>query len=649
MLAANSPAFKPGMKRDSNNDFPQIISNSPLFRAGKLNKVFILAAVIILTSRAGPILAQERPDKKRMPSLSPHHMHGPDVPRMAPDEVLIKFRENFTLEIQEQFQTQVKVKAANREQAVAAFHAFHRTRARGKALFGWQRVTLPAGKRVMSAMEEYKKNVLVEAVEPNYIAYAADVISTTYTARAWINDPYYSDGQSQWWLDRTNTDEVINRDINYTSPADIIVAVVDTGADLNHSEFSGRLVPGCNFLGSGEPEDDNGHGTHVTGMIVANANNGLGVAGTAYKEKVKVMPIKVLNQYASGLDFDVAAGITWAADNGADIINLSLVIYSSTNPAVLAAACSYAAGQGCFLIAASGNDNVDYDFDPPNNHYYPAGDPNVMAVAATTSENYVTWYSNWGSIIDLAAPGGSFDYYTDHGVTSTAMDDGFSAVQGTSFAASQVSALAALLWLQDSSRSVNTLRTLMTNHCENPGNEQVIVIGAGRINVFNSLGGDAVVTFTPSNTPTSTPTPTITKTLTYTQTFTITPTYTMTPTVTPTPTITVTFTITPTATITPTSTPMILGREEIRVYPQPGRDYVRVAFNFQGQGRVSLDLYTVAGERVIHLEERPQEQAGSAIVEIATKKVSPGVYYLHIQVQDSQGKRQLKAKVAIVK
>ncbi len=613
------------------------------------NKVFILAAVIILASTASPILAQERPDKKRMPSLSPHHMHGHNLPSMAADEVLIKFRENFTLEIQEQFQTQIKGKAANREQAVAAFHAFHRTRARGKALFGWQRVTLPAGKRVMSAMEEYKKNVLVEAVEPNYIAYAADVISNTYTACTWINDPYYSDGQSQWWLDRTNTDEVINRDINYTSPADIIVAVVDTGADLNHSEFSGRLVPGCNFLGSGEPEDDNGHGTHVTGMIVANANNGLGVAGTAYKEKVKVMPIKVLNQYAAGYVSDVAAGITWAADNGADIINLSLVIYSSTNPAVLAAACTHAAGLGCFLVAAAGNDNIDFLDDP----YYPAGDTNVMAVAATTSEDFVTWYSNYGSIIDLAAPGGSFDVYTDYGVTSTAMADGFSAVEGTSFAAPQVSALAALLWLQDYDRTVNTLRTLITSQCENPGNEYPIYIGDGRINVFNSLGGDAVVTFTPTYTPTSTPTPTFTKTFTYTPTYTITPTITPTSTITPTytitPTITPTSTITPTATITPTSTPLVLTREEIRVYPQPGREYVRVAFNFQGQGRVSLGLYTVTGERVIHLEERPQEQGGSAIIEIATKKVSPGVYYLHLQVDDNRGRRKLKGKVAITK
>ncbi len=605
-------------------------------------KAFILAALIILTSMAGPIRAQERPDKKNLPPLSRHHMHGPDVPRMAADQVLIKFRKDFTPKIQAEFQAQVKVKAANRKQAVAAFHAFHRTRARGKVLFGWQRVTLPAGKRVMSAMEEYKKNVLVEAVEPNYIAYAADVICNTYTACTWINDPYYKDGQSQWWINRTKTDVVMNRDINYTNPADIIVAVVDTGADLNHPEFSGRLVPGYSVFG-GDPEDDNnamqGHGTHVTGMIVANANNGLGVAGTAYKEKVKVMPIKVLNENASGLVSDVADGIEWAANHGADIINLSLVIYSSTNPPVLASACSYAAGQGCFLVAASGNDNVNFATNP----YYPAGDPNVMAVAATTSEDFATWYSNWGSVIDLAAPGGSFDYYTDHGVTCTAMYDGFSAVEGTSFAASQVSALAALLWLQDSSLSVDQLRTKMKNNCENPQGEDVIYIGAGRINVFDSLDGTAVVTFTPSYTPTRTPTPTVTKTFTYT------PTYTITPTSTPTSTITPTYTITPTATITPTSTPLVLGREEVRVYPQPGREYVRIAFNFQGQGKVSLGLYTVAGERVIHLEERPQEQDGSAIVEIATKKVSPGIYYLHLQVEDRLGKRQLKGKVAIIK
>ena len=639
MLAANSPAFKPGMKRDSNNDFPQIISNSPLFRAGKLNKVFILAAVIMLTSRAGPILAQERPDKKRMPSLSPHHAHGPDVPRMAPDEVLIKFRENFTLEIQEQFQTQVKVKAASREQAVAAFHAFHRTRARGKVLFGWQRVTLPAGKGVSYAMEEYKQNALVEAVEPNYKAYAAEVSSTTYTARGWINDPYYSDGQTQWWLDRTKGDEAMNPAHAFAfSGATIIVAVLDTGADLDHPELIERLVSGYNVLIPGNlPEDNNvarlGHGTHVTGMIIAKANNNLGVAGTANKSNIKVMPIKVLDANASGFVSDIATGINEAVNRGANIINLSLVVYGYSS--VMASACADAAGQGCLLVASAGNDNRSFSEYP----YYPAGDPNVMAIAATDSEDYATWYTNGGSVIDLAAPGGSFAGYTDHGVTCTAMDAGFSALEGTSFSAPQVSALAALLWLQDPSRTANTLRTLMTSHCENPQSVNPFWIGAGRINILESLK----VWQTPTITPTITPTSTIT------QTFTITPTSTITPTATPTPTITVTFTITPTATITSTSTPLVLTREEIRVSPQPGRDYVRVAFNFQGQGRVSLDLYTVAGERVIHLEERPQEQAGSAIVEIATKKVSPGVYYLHIQVQDSQGKRQLKGKVAIVK
>ncbi|MCK5219633.1 S8 family serine peptidase, partial [bacterium] len=283
----------------------------------------------------------------------------------------------------------------------------------------------------------------------------------------------------------------------------------------------------------------------------------------------------------------------------------------------------------------AGNDNINFSDDP----YYPAGDSNVIAVAATDSEDYVTWYSNSGGIIDLAAPGGSFDFYIDHGVTCTAMGDTFSAMEGTSFSAPQVSALAALLWLQNPTRSGSDLRTLMVNHCENPRNEEATYIGAGRINILESLR----VWKTPTITPTITPTPTVTKT------YTITPTATITPTVTPTPTITVTFTITPTATITPTSTPLVLGREEVRIYPQPGREYVRVAFHFQGQGRVSLGLYTVVGERVIHLEEGLREQGGSAILEIATNKVSPGIYYLYLQVEDALGKRQLKGKVAIIK
>jgi serine protease len=177
----------------------------------------------------------------------------------------------------------------------------------------------------------------------------------------------------------------------------VVVAVIDTGVshvgDLAETPF----VPGFNFVANNSnADDDHGHGTHVAGTIAQSTNNKLGVAGVAYG--VTIMPIKVLSARGSGSMAGIAQGIRWAADHGAQVINMSLgggMAVGTINSAI-----KYARGKGVTIIAAAGNDGRGHVS-------YPARYPGVIAVAATQFDETTTFYSNWGPEIDIAAPGGN--------------------------------------------------------------------------------------------------------------------------------------------------------------------------------------------------------------------------------------------------
>jgi serine protease len=177
----------------------------------------------------------------------------------------------------------------------------------------------------------------------------------------------------------------------------VIVAVIDTGVtkvgDLAETSF----VPGFNFVANNSnAADDHGHGTHVAGTIAQSTNNKLGVAGVAYG--ASIMPIKVLSAQGSGSMAGIAQGIRWAADHGAQVINMSL---GARFPAgTIGDAVKYAHAKGVTIVAAAGNDGN-------GKVSYPARYPGVIAVAATQFDETTTFYSNWGPQIDIAAPGGN--------------------------------------------------------------------------------------------------------------------------------------------------------------------------------------------------------------------------------------------------
>ena len=177
--------------------------------------------------------------------------------------------------------------------------------------------------------------------------------------------------------------------------ARITVAVVDTGVDPNQADLRGAVVAGANFVDRGAPpNDDYGHGTAVAGIIAARSNNRQGMAGICWL--CSIMPVKVLDASGSGDDTQVAAGIVWAADHGAQVVNLSLGAPGGTPE--LTAALAYAANKGVVVVGAAGNSGTTLPF-------YPAADGNVLSVAGTTPLDALYPWSNFGSWVDVAAPG----------------------------------------------------------------------------------------------------------------------------------------------------------------------------------------------------------------------------------------------------
>jgi subtilisin family serine protease len=207
----------------------------------------------------------------------------------------------------------------------------------------------------------------------------------------------------------------------------VVVAVLDTGVAA-HSELAASLVAGQNFTDPDAPldtTDRQGHGTHVAGTIGADLASFVeGVAAG-----VRIMPVKVLGDDGSGYTDWAAEGIVWAADNGADVINMSLG--GPGDDPVQAEAITYARSKGVTVIAAAGNDNVSTPF-------YPAASPGVIGVAAVDQYRDRASFSNYGSYVDVAAPGVSI-------LSTDFTGNGYSYKSGTSMAAPHVAGVVALM------------------------------------------------------------------------------------------------------------------------------------------------------------------------------------------------------------
>ena len=274
-------------------------------------------------------------------------------------------------------------------------------------------------KQLLSALKKSKLTKETEYIEPNYVYKAFEV----------PNDPQYS---QQWNLRSINVESAWDE----TKGSGVTVAVIDTGIskvpDLEQTTF----VKGYDFVNDRiEADDDAGHGTHVAGTIAQSTNNNYGVAGVAYE--ANLMPLKVLGASGGGTVADIAEAIRFAADNGADVINMSLG--GPGESSLMEEAIDYAHQKGVFIVAAAGNSNQ-------NSASYPARYPHVVGVSALDPTGNKAPYSNFGAGVDISAPGGSeagkILQETIDPETGLPVFEGY---QGTSMAAPHVAGVAALV------------------------------------------------------------------------------------------------------------------------------------------------------------------------------------------------------------
>lgn len=270
-----------------------------------------------------------------------------------------------------------------------------------------------------------------------------------------------------------------------TGRSTTIIAIVDTGVDPRQPDLRGRVLHGWDFQNN-DPNayDDNGHGTAVAGVAAAAANDGVGIAGICWQ--CRILPVKVLNSNGSGTHSNIAAGIVWAADHGADVINMSVAGSGSTT--TIALAVDYARRHGVVVVAAAGNEGS-------TRRFYPAGYTGVLSVAATSGADVLYNWSNRGSWVKLAAPGCAFTGKPGPAWTWWC---------GTSFATPVVAGTAAL---------IKSARPGMTRaQIENTLLTSVVRVRGvvnGRIDAARALRNAMNLTgSTPSPTPKPRPTPT---------------------------------------------------------------------------------------------------------------------------------------------
>jgi subtilisin family serine protease len=342
--------------------------------------------------------------------------------------------------------------------------------------YGTARLSVAPGSESVQ-IERLKALPWVRYAEPNYYAYAADAL--------YPNDP---DFPQQWNLHRIKAAEAWAVTPGSSS---ITVAVLDTGVDQAHPEFAGRLLPGYNCLpgwcvgGQSAAQDDSlsSHGTHVTGLVAANMGNLQGIAGLA--QDVRILPLKVLDGNGSGDHAGIAAAIYVALSSHARVINMSLESPNSTQ--TLQAAVLEAQRQGALVVAAVGNGGR-------NVPVYPAAYGGVLAVSASDRFDNATAYSNYGSSVGLAAPGGTIE----QPVWST-VRGGYGLMYGTSMSTPLISAAAALVWSLRPGVSASQVADILKNTADKVGsgpysglplyypNGRNDYFGYGRLNVAKAV------------------------------------------------------------------------------------------------------------------------------------------------------------------
>jgi subtilisin family serine protease len=312
-------------------------------------------------------------------------------------------------------------------------------------------VELPTGADEEAFVHIFKSRPEVEFAELDRIIPPSDIVP---------NDPWYP---NEWHLTRIDAASAWS---TTTGSNTVTIAILDTGVDATHPELSGKIVPGWNFYDNNSDSNDVvGHGTIVAGTATAATNNASGVASVAWG--CKIMPIRIsdTNGYAS---YSAAASaLTWAADRGARVANISYVM--TTSSAVTSAA-SYFQSKGGVVTISAGNYST-FDSLPDN--------PYVLTVSATNGDDVVYSWSNSGNNVDLAAPG--FVYTTIKG-------GGTSSASGTSVAAPIVAGVAALVLSVNPGLTASQVQDILKQSADDRGTAGWdSFYGSGRVNAARAV------------------------------------------------------------------------------------------------------------------------------------------------------------------
>ncbi len=351
---------------------------------------------------------------------------------------------------------------------------------------------------VGKAIEALYRSGAVQYAEPDYKVHAIAV----------PNDPSFS---SLWGLNNTGQALGIpDADIDApeawdirTDASKVIIGVVDTGVDYTHADLNSNMwknpkeIPGNGIDDDGngwiddvygidtcnddaDPMDDHYHGTHVSGTIGAKGNNGIGVAGVAWK--TNIMALKFLCADGSGFTSDAIEAINYALiikiNNNYSRMILSNSWGGGGYSQALFDAITLAKGLGVLFIAAAGNESMDTD----NTIVYPAGFKvdNVISVGATNSNDDQAWFSNYGcSSVDVFAPGES--------ILSTMPNDSYDYLSGTSMATPHISGMAAVIWSNYPGKNWKSIKSALMNSVDQPASMSRLSVSQGRANLYNAL------------------------------------------------------------------------------------------------------------------------------------------------------------------